>query len=177
MKKRYTLILLLIVALAIALWFFFFYQPVYTAKMSELARPRQDGLRVGPAMLGWSTASKTNGYIYMRDMFGSTNALWDFALTTNKSLSNVKREDLQCTYYGLDDPRGSNEFGAAWFKDAIRVPEGQIFFARLVTNQSVVYAIKLAHQEIVSNEGKVQIRYRVFRQVPPNTARGCVKSP
>lgn len=171
MKKRHIIIPVLIVAAAVAIWFLAFYQPVYTAKMSELTRPRQDGFQIGPARLGWSMHTKNDGYIYLRDMFGGGNKpLWGIAITKKTRLSEVNRKDLQCIYYGLDDSRGTNVFGSAWDGYAVLLPKGRIFFARLVTNPSVVYAIQLADQKIVDNEGQATIRYRVFRHVPPGAS-------
>lgn len=110
------------------------------------------GLQVGPDVLGWSShensPSKRDGYIYMRNPLpsGGNEPLWEFALTTKRRLSEVTSDDLKCEYFGMNDPRGTNIFGAAWTGAAILVPEGQLFFGRLVTNRSVTYVIRLAKQ-------------------------------
>jgi hypothetical protein len=120
--------------------------------MSESTNPRQYGFSVGPAMLGWSlrenSSIERNGYIYMKDASPGDaqgppliKPLWEFALTTKHRLTEVTQNDLHCEFYGMDDPRGTNVFGEDWTGDTIRVPEGQIFFARLVTNRSTVYII------------------------------------
>ncbi len=174
MRRRLIFILLAIVVVLIAVWFLFFRNPVHIAEMSETRN--QDGLRVGSALLGWSShansPSERNGYIYMRDEdpHGGNKPLWEFALTTKHRLSEVTRDDLRCEFYGMDDPRGTNIFGAAWTDGAaILVPEGQVFFARLVKDRSTIYVIYLAKQGGPgSGRGTMQIKYRVFRGQPSN---------
>ena len=170
MKKRFIFIPLAIVILLVAVWFFFFRIPIHIAEMSEVVVPHQYGLQVGPSMLGWSShandSAKRDGYIYMRDEQpdGGNKPLWEFALTTKRQLSDVTQDDLHCQFYGMDDPRGPNVFGDAWADgSAILVPEGQVFFARLAANHSVVYVIRLAKQGgMESGKGTMQIEYRVY---------------
>ena len=179
MKKRYIFIPLAIVLILVVLWFLFFRIHVYTATMSETAKPNQYGLEVGPSLLGWSShandSRERNGYIYMRDERpeGGNKPLWEFALTTKHRLSEVTPQDLRCPFYGMDDPRGPSVFGDAWTPDgsAILVPEGQIVFARLVADRSVIYVIRLAKQGgSGSGRATMQIEYRVFTGQPSNTA-------
>jgi hypothetical protein len=130
------------------------------------------GLPVGPSVLGWSShensPSKRDGYIYMRNPLpsGGNAPLWEFALATKLRLSEVTRDELKCEYYGMDDPRGTNIFGAAWTGAALLVPEGQVFFGRLVTNRSVIYVIRLAKQR-GRGRGSMRIEYVVVTNQPP----------
>jgi hypothetical protein len=173
MKKRFIFILLATIIVVVVVWLLF-RNPVHIAQMSETVVPNQYGLKVGSALLGWSShansPSERNGYIYMRNQepSGGNKPLWEFALTTKRRLSEVTRDDLRCEFYGMDDPRGTNIFGAAWDSATILVPEGQVFFARLVVDRSVIYVIHLAKQEgLESGKGTMQIEYRVFTGEPP----------
>ena len=148
--------------------------PVYVAEMSELLHdvntpnPHRDkALQVGPALLGWSIRNNIllwrSGYIYMNDSWSwrPSVPVWEFALSRKKRLAEVTRDDLHCDYYGANDPRGASVYGTAWLKEAICVPQGQIFFARLVTNQSVTYVIRLAKQRGTDRGGTMRIEYVV----------------
>jgi hypothetical protein len=183
MNKRFIFILLATIIVVVAVWLFF-RNPVHTAEMSETAVPNQYGLKVGPALLGWSShansPSERNGYIYMRDEepSGGNKQLWEFALTTKLRLSEVTRDDLRCEFYGMNDPHGTNVFGAAWTGAAILVPEGQVFFARLVADRSAIYVIRLAKQGgPKSGQGTMRIEYRVFTGQPSNMTIGHTLSP
>lgn len=168
MKKPIIFVAATALILIVAAWFFFFRAPVRIAEMSESATPPQDGLAVGPSILGWSShaysSTEHSGYIYMRDPRpeGGNKALWEFALTTKRRLSQVTRDDLRCQFYGMNDSRGPDVFGQAWTTDgaAILVPEGQIFFARLLADRSTVYVIRLARQGGPGGHGTMQIEYR-----------------
>jgi hypothetical protein len=142
---------------------------LHTAEMSETATPPEHGLKIGSSMLGWSSHKqkppKRDGYIYMRDQRpdGGNKPLWEFALTTKARLVEVTRDDLRCEFYGMNDPRGPNVFGSAWEGTAILVPEGQVFFARLVADRSVIYAIYLAEQkDSEGGRGAVRVEYNIF---------------
>ncbi len=132
------------------------------------------GLHVGPALLGWSIANnappKRDGYVYLCDVRPSEKdaPLWEIALTTKQRLGDVTRDDLQCEFYGKNDARGTNVFGAAWNGRAIRVPEGQVLFARVQTNRSVVYVIRLAKQGGSQHSGTMEIEYLAVTNQPPN---------
>jgi hypothetical protein len=173
MNKRYIFILLAAIIAVVVAWLLL-RKPVHIAEMSETAVPSQYGLKVGPALLGWSShansPSERNGYIYMRDVSpsGGNKPLWEFSLSTKHRLSDVTRDDLRGEFYGMDDSRGASVFGEAWTPDgsAILVPEGQIFFARLAADHSVVYVIRLAKQGgMGSGKGTIQIEYYVY-QIP-----------
>jgi RNA polymerase sigma factor (sigma-70 family) len=117
------------------------------------------GLQVGASILGWSLGD----WIYMINPLPPSEARWAFALTSRKRLEDVKPEDLQCEYYGMNDPRGSTVFGTNWSGHAIRVSQGQIFFARLLTDPLTVYVVQLAKREVSTNNawGAVLARYLV----------------
>jgi hypothetical protein len=143
--------------------------------------PNSDyGLRVGPSLLGWSSHDNSftnrNGYIYMRDErpTGGNRPLWEFALSAKHRLSEVTRDDLRCEFYGMDDPRGAEVFGGAWEDGAaIFVPEGQIFFARLVADRSVIYIIRLAKQGgAQSGRGAMRIEYTTATNQPLSERSG-----
>jgi hypothetical protein len=129
MNKRYIYILLAAIIVAVVAWLLL-RKPVHIAEMSETAVPNQYGLKVGPALLGWSShansPSERNGYIYMRDVSpsGGNKPLWEFSLTPKHSLSDVTRADFRGEFYGMSDSRGASVFGDAWTPDdsAILVP-------------------------------------------------------
>jgi hypothetical protein len=132
--------------------------------------PSKFGLPVGPALLGWSIHRNSpplrDGWIYFRDVApwkpGGNPALWEIALSGKRRLADVSGGDLlNCDFYGQGDPRGSNTFGTNWDGRAIIVPEGQILFARLVTNRPVIYVIHLAKQGGPPSEGSMEIEYVV----------------
>jgi RNA polymerase sigma factor (sigma-70 family) len=105
------------------------------------------GLQVGPSLLGWSLGD----WIYMSNPLPPSEARWEFALSNRKSLKDVTPDDLLCEFYGKDDPRGATVFGPNWATNAIRVHEGQIFYARLVTNSSTIYIVQLVKRQITTN--------------------------
>jgi hypothetical protein len=74
----------------------------------------------------------------------------------------VTHDDLKCEFYGMNDQRGSGVFGTAWGGAAILVPEGQVFFARLTSNPSTVYVIKLAKQTGHAGQCTMQFEYRGY---------------
>jgi RNA polymerase sigma factor (sigma-70 family) len=150
-----------------------FRNPTRVAEMAEFATPPQYGLQVGSALLGWSmhanSPSERSGYIYLRDVnpTGGNKPLWEIALTTKRRLSEVTRDDLRCEFYGANDPRGPEVFGAAWGGETILLPEGQILFARLAADHSVIYAIRLAKQgSSKSGHATMRTEYREFTGQP-----------
>ncbi len=149
--------------------FFLLHSPIHVAEFSEMTMKHWHGLRVGPSVLGWSShendSRRRNGYIYMRDdrPNGGNKPLWEFALTSKRRLAEVTQADLRCQFYRMHDPRGPSVFGHAWEGSAILVPEGQVFFGRLVRDRSVIYAIRLAKQGGPSSgHGTMRIEYKVF---------------
>jgi hypothetical protein len=149
--------------------------------LAQRQAPPAYGLQIGPALLGWSLG----GHIYMDAPEPSARNAprWEFALSTRSRLRDVAREDLQCEFYGVNDPRGTNVFGSryiglppvirtAWEEHAIKVPDGQVFFARLVTNRSTVYVVQLGKWQFFTNaagahNGRIQALYvRVENQSP-----------
>jgi hypothetical protein len=179
MNKRLISVLIVMAAVFAVALYFLIRKPVHIVEMSESAVPAQYGLPVGPSLLGWSHAWNTppnrTGYIMMRDVrpTGGNRPLWEFALTSKRHLTEVTREDLRCEFYGMDDPRGTNVFGTAWYGSSILVPEGQVFFARLVSDRSVVYVVRLAKQDGTPDSATMQIEYRAFTKQPPNQIAGA----
>jgi hypothetical protein len=193
MKK--PLIISLIVALALLLAFVIALycgrQPIYQTEMVESyrsfpvvwsngrknvsgpflrqSRPASSndwdtGLKIGPTFLFWSLGD----HIYMENPLPPNEPRWEFALSSHKKWSEVKRADLRCAFYGMNDPRGTSIFGANWEGHAVRVSEGQIFFARLVTNPSTVYIVQLAKREVSTNNfGAVLARYMIINNPWP----------
>ena len=92
---------------------------------------------------------------------GHNEPLWEFALSPKRNLRDVTRADLRCEYYGLNDPRGQDKFGSDWYGTSIGVPEGQVLFARLITNRSVVYVIRLAKESGTQDKATMQIEYLI----------------
>lgn len=120
--------------------------PYYCRKMLGLpAAHRPSFLCIGSAPLEWSGGPR-KGFIYTNHPLLDDTPLWEFALSPHRRLEEVHPGDLPSEYYGMNDPRGTNAFGADWAGHALRVPAGQVFFARLVTNRSAVYVIRLARQ-------------------------------
>jgi RNA polymerase sigma factor (sigma-70 family) len=140
-----------------------FARPIHMAEMTTFSH--QYGLNVGPAVLGWNQRENSpevgDGYILMKDAMpsGNNEPLWEFALSPKRNLQDVTRADLRCEFYGLNDPRGQDKFGADWFGSSIRVPEGQVFFARLITNRSMVYVIRLKKEGGTQDKATMQIEY------------------
>jgi len=132
------------------------------------------GLEIGPTWLGWSIHNNRppnrNGFIYMNAV-GPNNAgpTWEFALSPKKYLQDVTRSELVCEFYGMNDSRGTNAFGTNYDGHTIVVPEGQIFFARLATNRTMVYVVRLAKQGGTSSWGTMRAEYVEFNSLnlPP----------
>jgi hypothetical protein len=161
--KKIIIACLAMILLLVAAWFLFFRNPIHTSKMSE-SKPNQYGFQVGSKTLGWSSHGDRDGYIYMRDVepSGNNQPLWEFALTPKRHFFEISRSDLKGEFYGMNDPRGSQIFGTAWNGAALLVPEGQMFFARLTSNPSTVYVIKLAKQTGHAGRCTLQAEYRVY---------------
>jgi len=142
-------------------------------RVKQREAPPQRGLQIGPALLGWSLG----GHIYMSNPSpdNSNDPLWEFSLSERKSLEEVTREDLKVEYYGKDDPRGEKVYGLSttgskdgprWGGHAIKVPDGQVFLARLVTNRSVIYVVQLGEWSYTKNVngahiGRIRAEYTV----------------
>lgn len=142
--------------------------------------PPERTFQIGPALLECTGAGPTNyastASIYLVNPLNKAEPLWEFALSTHPNLRAVKPEDLDCEFYGMNDPRGTSVFGlpydgvinrTAWNGDHIRVLEGQVFLARLVTNRSTVYVVQLGKWKIfpyylqpgTSFDGRIRARY------------------
>jgi hypothetical protein len=115
-------------------------------------------LQIGPAQLEWSLG----GHIYFEAPGSAGTAQWEFALSSRKRLGEVSPRDLRCEFHRMNDPRGLNIFGSsyagptirtAWEERAIRVPDGQVLFARLATNRSAVYVLQLGRSRYFTNHG------------------------
>lgn len=160
--------------------------------MRQHRAPSQHGLPIGPALLEWSLG----GHIYMTDPQPPFEPCWELALSRCAHLAQVKREDLKCDFYGVNDPRGFSVFGpryqgpntrTAWEEHAIRVPDGQVFFARLVTNRSTVYVIQLGTWRYFTNQngvpiGRISVKYARVDEVAdrhesPNKVDGANSPP
>ncbi len=157
-----------------------------TLNVRQRPAPPQRGMQVGPARLGWSLG----GHIYMSNP-DSNDPLWEFALSSRRHLSEVTPQDLHCEFYGMNDPRGTNVFGPAytgaftrpaWEGHALRVADGQVFFARLVTNRAIIYAVQLGHWSYTTNGngaqiGRIRARYLVVTNPPPSKITGANSRP
>lgn len=137
--------------------------------MAARPAPPRFGLQIGPALLGWSLSGHGNSYIYLDapEPQASNVPRWEFALSSRKSLTGVKREDLRCEFYSMNDSRGINVFGKSWKGHAIQVPDGQVFFARLITNRSVVCVIQLGKTRVINDWGRMRVRFVKATNVPP----------
>ena len=151
-----------------------------TLQVRKRPPPPQRGMQVGPARLGWSLG----GHIYMSNP-DSNDPLWEFALSSRKHLREVTPEDLHCEFYGMNDPRGANLFGppysgvfthTAWEGHAIRVADGQVFFARLVTNRFTIYAVQLGQWSYTTNGngahiGRIRAQYIAVTNLSDHESR------
>ena len=137
--------------------------------------PSKSGLQVGPALLGWSLHNNSpgsrDGWIYLDEIVprstGGNPSLWEVALSPKPRLADVSSADLKTEFYGLNDPRGTSVFGTNWNGRSLIVPEGQILFARLAINRSVVYVIRLAKQGGSPDWGSMKIEYVAVTNQPP----------
>lgn len=130
------------------------------------------GLKIGPAILGWSAKTDNDGYFYMADMVTWKRPLWEFAPTKRQRLLDVAASDLSCTFYGMDDPRGESVFGQPWMGEhwsgrTVVVSKGQTLLARLNTNRSTIYAIRIADQIHRTARDTICIEYFVATNQPP----------
>jgi hypothetical protein len=121
-------------------------------------------LSIGSTPLQWSSGGAGKGFIYTNHPLLDDTPLWEFAFSQHSRLSDVHRTDLPSDYFGMHDARGSNVFGADWAGHAIRVPDGQVFFARLVTNRAVVYVVRLADRGIGEQSGRMRVEYVTVKQ-------------
>jgi hypothetical protein len=135
-------------------------------------------LRIGSVPLQWSTGGGARkGFIYTNHPLLNDTPLWEFALSAHTRLEDVRSSDLPPNYYGMNDPRGASAVGTNWSGHAIRVPEGQVFFARLVTNRSVVYVIRLAEQGAGRTRGRMRVEYVTVTNQPANKITGANSRP
>ena len=116
-------------------------------------------LTIGSVPMEWSSTGNQRGYIYMNHPLLNSVPLWELAPSPCQRLADVRAADMLIEFYGMNDPRGSNVFGSNWAGHALCLPEGQILFARLVTNQSAVYAIHLARQGTGKSRGRLWVDY------------------
>jgi hypothetical protein len=158
---------------------------IYKASISEHPGPLAQAITIGKKMVGlhvlnkpdlfmmgssplqWSTGGGVEkGFIYLNHPLLNDTPLWEFALCEHRQLADVCRDDLKAEFYGMNDSRGSNVFGADWHGHAIRVPVGQVFLARVVGDASLVYVIRVAKHE--QSNGRTTIEYVTVTNTPPN---------
>lgn len=131
-------------------------------------------LRIASAPLQWSSGGGARkGFIYMNHPLLNDTPFWEFALSAHMRLAEVRRVDLPSDYYGMNDARGATAFGVNWRGHALQVPEGQVFFARLVTNRSVVYVVRLAEQGSGRTKGQMRVEYVAVSNQPVNPIAGA----
>ncbi len=113
---------------------------------------RQYGMRVGPELLQWSMQifnppHTRTGYAYMNAVNGEP--LWEFApYEGDGNLLSISRNDPPMEFIGIGDPRAPEVFGERLGQrnHTVIVSEGDILFARLITDPDTVYAIRFAEQ-------------------------------
>lgn len=88
-------------------------------------------------------AGSNSAWFYLNHPKLNNQPQWELALSSRKSLGDVKREDLLCRFYQMGDPDGTATFGSDWRGHAVRIPEGGVAFVRPMTNHSVSYAVEL----------------------------------
>jgi len=153
-------------------------------------RPVPRHLQIGSAHLQRSAALH-GGYIYFESPEYPWTPQWEFALSPRKRLGEVGQTDLRCEFYVMNDPKGLNIFGpsysgpttrTAWEERAIRVPDGQVFFARLATNRSTVYVVQLGRCRPFRNRNgahccRLRVQYvQAENQWPSEDARRLILS-
>lgn len=117
-------------------------------------------LHIGGVPLQWSTGGGRGwGFIYLNHPLLNDTPLWEFALSQRRRLRDVSRPDLPSEFYGMNDSRGAQVFGADWSGHALRVPDGQVFFARAITNRSVLYVIRLGARKPGDTRGRMEAEY------------------
>jgi len=130
--------------------------------------PNADGcMRFGSTVLVWSLASDVSspkcGHLY----FGDRANEWEFAPCRQTRVIDVTWQDLDCQFYGKQDPRGTQAFGDSWQPFTIVVAEGQILLARTVANPSDIYVLRMAKQG--GDPGSIFIEYaKASAQARPN---------
>ena len=86
------------------------------------------------------------GYLYCH-LLSSPQPLWQFASCNKTNLSDVMPQDFLTTFVSMGDKtNGVAAFGTNWLKHAIRVRQGQIILARLVSDPEQVYALEITEQ-------------------------------
>lgn len=101
-------------------------------------------LLIGQTPMWWSAG----GYLYS-DLLSSSQQLWQFAPCNKTNLSEVMPQDFLTTFVSMGDKtNGPAAFGTNWLKHGIRVRQGQIILARLVSDPAQVYALEITEQEM-----------------------------
>jgi hypothetical protein len=131
-------------------------------------------MRLGQTFLLWSSASNTptqkTGYLYFGEQ--PLKPKWEFAPSRHTSLMDVKPQDLDCEFYTKRDARGREVFGDTWRTNCLYVAEGQVLFARAISDPSVIYVIQFAQQRGGDRvNGSILIKYlRARTEKRPNSA-------
>ena len=96
----------------------------------------------------WSAGGGADGYVYFAQE-NSTQLLWQIAPCSKTNLLDLIPQDFLTTFVSQKDKtNGLAAFGTNWLGHAIRVRQGQIILARLVSDPVQVYALEFAEQNM-----------------------------
>ena len=99
------------------------------------------------------------GFIYLNHPLLDNTPYWEFALSSRGRLHEVTRSDVPSEFYGMNDPRGLLVFGQDWNGHTLRVPDGEVLFARVVTNRSIIYAVHVCQRPPGDKRGRMRVKY------------------
>ena len=112
--------------------------------------PTGINLLIGQTPMWWSAGGAAGGYLYC-DLLSSTQLLWQFAPCDKTNLIDVMPQDFLTTFVSQGDKtNGLAAFGTNWLRHGIRVRQGQIILARLVSDPAQVYALEIAEQNMTN---------------------------
>jgi len=117
---------------------------------SPPAALKRTNLLIGPNPMWWSAGGTAGGYLYC-ELISSPQPLWQFAPSDKTNLSDVMPQDFITAFVSKGDKtNGLAAFGTNWLKHGIRVRQGQIILARLVSDPACVYALEIAEQNLTN---------------------------
>ena len=100
-------------------------------------------LLIGQTQMLWSSG----GYLYFH-LLSNSQPLWEFAPCDKTNLTELTLQDVPTSFVCMSDKtNGPAAFGTNWLKNAIRVQQGQVLFARQVNDPARTYALEVAKQE------------------------------
>jgi hypothetical protein len=109
-------------------------------RAAQAPMPKRTNLLIGETPMLWSSAGNAGGYLYCH-LLSSREMIWQFAPCNRTNLGEVMPVDFLTTFVSTgDNKNGVAAFGTNWLKHDVRVRQGQILLARLVSDAAQVYA-------------------------------------